>query len=116
MPVMRAAFAVNSACGIVTCTLYISRAWTTRLANSLRRYSQASNAVVAGVMAAACAPLGGVGAAVCGAAGALYGGYALDELLFAAIPPVYCFTITYTRITPVPTRIGSNNGRNCSNS
>lgn len=71
-------------CGIVTCTLYIYRGTTKTIDRYVARYAGASASAIAGAFAVACAPLGGIGAAVCAAVGATYGGYAIDQFNYAA--------------------------------
>lgn len=69
--------------GILTDSYYISRQWTKRIANDVGRYANASNAAIALAFGAACFPMGGLGAVVCAGAGAVGGGFAIDQFLEA---------------------------------
>ena len=66
-------------CGWGTCSLYLGRAQTARIANFVGRYSGSSQAVISLVFAAACFPLGGFTGLVCGGAGMVGGGFAIDQ-------------------------------------
>jgi hypothetical protein len=72
-------------------------------------------ATVAGGFAVACSPLGGVGAVVCGAVGAIWGGYAIDQFNYAAAHN-QCIAIKYNRIGwPTVLGFGPNNSGYCHN-
>lgn len=71
-------------CGIVTCSLYISRSETRRLWNRLSPYANSGSTAIAAAAGIACSPAGGVGAAVCGGAAKTYGAFFLDKLRQAA--------------------------------
>jgi hypothetical protein len=68
----------------VYCAYVVDAARTRALWSKLDRYSNTSNAAIAGGFALACFPFGGWPAVVCGAAGGVYGGYALDQIRHAA--------------------------------
>ena len=70
--------------GWVTASWYVSRYWTKRIGAAVGRYGNASPAVIAGVFAAACFPLVGPFAVACGIAGGIYGGFAIDQFVWAA--------------------------------
>jgi hypothetical protein len=69
-------------CGIVTCSLYIGKAQTRSIANYVGRYANATQGAIAAAFLAACSPLGPY-AAVCAAAGVIYGGFAVDQFVYA---------------------------------
>jgi hypothetical protein len=73
-------------CGTVTCSTYLSRAETAAVAGGVGRYQNASNAAIGGAFAVTCTStgVGAVAAAGCGAIGAVYGGYAVDQFVEAA--------------------------------
>lgn len=71
-------------CGPVTCSVYVKRGIVRRVWGSLSRYEGTSNTAIAGAAAAACTPIGGIGAVVCAAAGATYGTAFLETLKAAA--------------------------------
>lgn len=75
------AFTVD--CGWVTCSYYLSRAVTKKIANKLGRYQNASTATIAAIAGAACAPATPVAAAICAGAGAIYGGFMIDQFMSA---------------------------------
>jgi hypothetical protein len=102
-------------CGYITCTFYIYRGTTRAIDGFVSRYANASTATVAGGFAIACSPIGGVGAVVCGAVGAIWGGYAIDQFNYAASHN-QCIAIKYNRIGP-PTVLGfgPNNSGYCHN-
>ena len=89
-------------CGIITCSLYLTRNTTQVVWSKLINYKNTSNAAIAGAAATACAaiaaPFTGPGAAVagvaCGGAGAVYGGFFLDKLENAATKR-QCLRIRY---------------------
>jgi hypothetical protein len=70
-------------CGIVTCSLYIGKGQTAAIATYVGRYAGASAGAISLAFGVACAPLGGVGAAVCAGAGAVWGGFAIDQFVYA---------------------------------
>lgn len=90
---------VNFNCGIVTCSAYLTRNTTKEICERLCEYSNASNAAIATAAAAACLPLGGVGAVVCAGAGALFGGFFIDKLN-QATDAGQCLRIRYTNSSP----------------
>lgn len=111
----------NVNCGIVTCSLYLTRGETAKLWGQLLQYQNASNAAIAGASAVACAavfsfsgPGAGVAAAVCGAAGAVYGGYFLDKLGQSANSG-NCLRIRYTTFAgvPAPNAMYNDNSQYC---
>ena len=100
----------NVNCGIVTCSLYLTRAETANLWARLRQYDGSSYAAIAGASAIACsvavAPVSGpfavVAGVVCAAAGAVYGSFFLDKLKQSANSG-NCLRIRYTSPYGVPT-------------
>lgn len=70
-------------CGIVTCSLYIGRDETARIASYLSRYASSSATAIAAAFAVACAPLGGIPAVVCAGLGATLGAFAIDQFIAA---------------------------------
>ncbi len=99
-------------CGWVTCSYYIGRARTRSIANSVARYANASNAAIAGAFALACAPIGGIGAVVCGVIGAIAGGFAIDQFMEARRTGK-CIRIRYIRGTTQVTGIYVDGGGHC---
>jgi uncharacterized membrane protein YeaQ/YmgE (transglycosylase-associated protein family) len=70
---------------------------------------------IAGAFAIACYPIGGIGAIVCGAVGAIWGGYAIDQFNYAAAYN-QCIAIKYLRVgQPVIVGFAPNNGSYCHN-
>lgn len=90
--------------GWVTSSWYLSKYWTKRIADKVARYANAANATIAAVFAAACAPISGPGAVVCGAVGAVLGGFAIDQFMEARKRGV-CIRIRVPR-TQITTPIG----------
>lgn len=66
------------------CHFDISRDLTKSLWAKLGRFDHASSAALAGAFALACTPAAGFGAAVCAVIGGVWGGYAMDQLQYAA--------------------------------
>ena len=87
-------------CGIITCTLYIYRGSTRSIDNYVARYSNASTAAIAAAFAAACLPLGGFPAVVCGGAAAVGGGYAIDQFNYAA-GHNQCIAVEFLTVIPI---------------
>lgn len=75
--------AVTVDCGWITRSYYLSRAVTKKIADKLARYQNASTATIAAIAGAACAPATSVAAAICAGAGAIYGGFMVDQFLAA---------------------------------
>ena len=69
-------------CGWGTCSLYIGRAQTARIANFVSRYAWSTQAAMAFAFGAACAPLGGW-AVICAGAAGVGGGFAIDQFTYA---------------------------------
>jgi hypothetical protein len=106
-------------CGIVTCTLYIDRHTTKAIDNKVARFNNASIATITLAFAAACAPIGGFPAIVCGGVGAIGGSFAIDQFNQAAHLHD-CIAIKYfplptpdPTIPPVPVGLNSDNSKNC---
>jgi hypothetical protein len=90
--------------GWVTSSWYLSKYWTKRIADKVARYANATNAAIAGAFALACAPISGPGAIVCGAVGAVLGGFAIDQFMEARKRGV-CIRIRVPR-TQITTPLG----------
>jgi len=101
-------------CDWISCSHYLKRSVTRTIADKVARYQNASTATIAGAFAVACAPLGGVGAAVCGAVGGIYGGYAIDQFL-AARSRNACIRLRQILVGPPIIYIYVDNGANCKN-
>lgn len=88
-------------CGIVTCSLYLTRNTTKEICERLCQYSNTSNAVIAGAAAAACAAtgVGTIASGACAAAGAVWGGFFIDKLQ-QATNANQCLRIRYLKPTP----------------
>jgi len=76
--------AIMLACGIATCTVYLTKAQVQSVWRVLHRYSHVISASISGAFALACAPLGGIGAVVCAVAGAVLANFAIDQFEAAA--------------------------------
>ena len=78
--------ALSIHCGTVTCSTYLSRAETAAIAGGVGRYQNASNAANGAAFSETCTStgVGALAAAGCGAIGAVYGGYAVDQFVEAA--------------------------------
>ncbi|MGL5406763.1 MAG: hypothetical protein ACRDAX_08310 [Propionibacteriaceae bacterium] len=81
------------------CKLVLSRTTTRQVANGVSRYANLSAGAIAGAFGVACAPIGGVGAAVCAGLGYMYGGYAIDQFI-AARNEGNCISVRYNPIIP----------------
>jgi hypothetical protein len=102
-------------CGFVTCSVYLSRAFTRWLCGRLCPYSNASTATIAAVAAVACAPVGGIGAVVCAGAAAIWGGFFIDKLGQASSKN-QCLRIRYIPApTPTPVGLYSDRSKYCHN-
>jgi hypothetical protein len=109
---------VSTKCGVVTCSAYLSRGTTRSIANKLARYQNASNAAIASAAGAAFFPAGGFPALACAAAGAIYGGFAVDQFLRARDTNA-CIRLRYLRqvtpTTPKGVAIYVDRSNNCKN-
>ena len=72
------------------------RGWTRTIADKVQRYQNSSNAAIAGAFAGACFPVGGWPALACGVAGAVYGGFAIDQFVQARNTGA-CIRLRYIR-------------------
>lgn len=112
-PANAAIFTTN--CGIITCSVYLTRNTTKEICERLCQYSNASNAAIATAAAAACLPLGGVGAVACGGAGAILGGFFIDKLN-QATDANQCLRIRYTKgSAAIPTGLYVDRSKYCKN-
>jgi len=91
-------------CGIATCSLYIGRARTASIATYVQRYANASTAAIATAFGAACFPLGGYPALVCAGVAAVWGGFAIDQFVYAKSQKK-CIRLRYVPLT-VPSLVG----------
>ena len=87
---------VSNSCGVVTCSAYLSRGTTRAIADKVARYQNASTASIAGAFAGACFPVGGWPALACGTAGAIFGGFAVDQFVQARNTNA-CIRLRYVR-------------------
>ncbi len=94
--------AVTLDCGFVTCSAYLSRSATRSIGHFLSRYQTSSATAIAGAALTACASTGAgaVVAAICGAVGATYGSFLIDQFLEAS-KKNRCIRFRYGRL-PVP--------------
>ncbi|HYX37478.1 MAG TPA: hypothetical protein VE954_30615 [Oligoflexus sp.] len=99
-------------CGIATCSIYLTRNSTKELCERLCQYSNSSTAAIAGAAATACAPIGGIGAVVCGAAGAVSGAFFIDKLQQAA-DKNQCLRLRYVPGVNTPTGLYSDDSEHC---
>lgn len=107
---------VGNWCGWSHCSIIIYRGTTKSIDAKVARYANQNSAAIAGAFAIACSPLGGVGAIVCGAIGAVAGGRAIDQFNYAAAHN-QCISIDYipTPGVPSPYNIRPLNDSNCHN-
>jgi hypothetical protein len=104
----------TSNCGIATCSLYLSRSTTRGLWRRLEPYQNSSNAAIAAAAAAACFPLGGWPAVLCGGAAGVAGGFGIDKIGQAARAN-QCLRIRYARGVNVPNGVYVDRSRYCKN-
>jgi hypothetical protein len=110
---------VNMSCGWVTCSAYLGRGLTRSIADKVARYQNTSNAAIAGAFAGACFPAGGWPALACGTAGAVYGGFAIDQFTHARNTNA-CIRLRFLRPvagvnTPNGVAIYVDRSKNCKN-
>jgi len=112
----------NVNCGIITCSLYLTRTETARLWGQLSQYQNSSTAAIGLAAGVACAlvlsptgPGAAIAAVICAGAAAIYGGFFIDKLGQAANSG-NCLRVRYTTVPglpSVPNGIYNDNSQYC---